>query len=138
MSPEEVVIFRHVYFIQSFICGCVTLFKIQDKPNPYVIHLMFLFIFIHSFGFLILLCYVLCFRCIPGRWRCDGEDDCGDGADEVNCAPRNCSESEFRLVNKASFNFANSVSWNFFRKSLFHSHVLIKFFEFYFYLISCR
>lgn len=38
------------------------------------------------------------FRCIPGRWRCDYEDDCHDNSDEINCDPRNCSESEFMLV----------------------------------------
>ncbi|KPJ02989.1 Low-density lipoprotein receptor-related protein 1 [Papilio xuthus] len=38
-------------------------------------------------------------RCIPGRWRCDFEDDCGDNADELACTPRNCSESEFRCAN---------------------------------------
>ena len=24
-------------------------------------------------------------RCIPGRFQCDGEEDCEDGEDELNC-----------------------------------------------------
>ena len=37
-------------------------------------------------------------RCIPGRWRCDYDDDCRDGSDELNCTRRLCSESEFRCL----------------------------------------
>ncbi|XP_033127863.1 low-density lipoprotein receptor-related protein 2-like [Anneissia japonica] len=34
--------------------------------------------------------------CIPLRWKCDTENDCPDGGDEEGCAPRDCTESEFR------------------------------------------
>lgn len=35
-------------------------------------------------------------KCIPGRWKCDSENDCGDYSDEENCPTRICSESEFK------------------------------------------
>lgn len=41
-------------------------------------------------------CIQIVIRCIPGRWRCDNEYDCGDESDETGCSPRNCSDYEFR------------------------------------------
>uniref|UniRef100_UPI00358DDFAF very low-density lipoprotein receptor-like n=1 Tax=Myxine glutinosa TaxID=7769 RepID=UPI00358DDFAF len=34
-------------------------------------------------------------RCVPVAWRCDRDDDCGDGTDERHCMLRTCGESEF-------------------------------------------
>ncbi|KAK3726510.1 hypothetical protein QZH41_014244, partial [Actinostola sp. cb2023] len=34
--------------------------------------------------------------CIPTEWRCDGANDCKDGADETDCPP--CADNEFRCA----------------------------------------
>uniref|UniRef100_A0A8C4IND1 Low density lipoprotein receptor a n=1 Tax=Dicentrarchus labrax TaxID=13489 RepID=A0A8C4IND1_DICLA len=38
-------------------------------------------------------------QCIPGTWRCDGKADCENGADEETCAPKQCTDNEFRCRN---------------------------------------
>jgi len=35
--------------------------------------------------------------CIPAKWQCDGEKDCPEGKDELNCENATCESWQFKV-----------------------------------------
>ena len=39
------------------------------------------------------------YKCIPENWYCDGDNDCADRSDELNCTSASCTDSQFQCSN---------------------------------------